>query len=78
MTLPFSKAPGVTAERNISQPYATSPLFQFGPGTALAMRYDLELFATQSNNVIQVGPYASNIRPLFTENGDRRRRRTRS
>ncbi len=78
MTLPFSKAPGVTAERNISQNYAVSPLFQFGPGTALAMRPDLELFVTQNNNVIQVGPFASNIRPLFTEVAARRRRRSRS
>jgi hypothetical protein len=69
MTLPFRKAPGVTAERNISQNYAVSPLFQFGPSTTLAMRSDLQLFATQNNNVIQIGPFASNIRPLFTEGG---------
>lgn len=69
MTLPWNTGPGVPAERNISQPYAQSPLFQFGPTTTLAMRYDLTLVATQNDNVLLIGPYGSNVRPLFTEAG---------
>jgi hypothetical protein len=65
LTLPFNFAPGVAADHNVSQPYATSPLFQFGPFTTMAMRNDWTLAITQNDNVILVGPYATFIDPLF-------------
>jgi hypothetical protein len=65
LTLPFNFAPGVVAEHNVSQPYAVSPLFQFGPFTTMAMRNDWTLAITQNDNVILVGPYGTFIDPLF-------------
>ncbi|NOT46040.1 MAG: hypothetical protein HOP14_15685, partial [Acidobacteria bacterium] len=65
MTIPFRLASGVTAERNVSQPYAQSPLFAFDSGTALALGPDLRMAVTQGNGVLLVGALGSNVTPLF-------------
>jgi hypothetical protein len=69
LTLPFRFAPGVTPERNVSQPYATSPLFQFGPSTTMAMRNDSTLAITQDDNVLLVSDNGAFVDPLFGAGG---------
>lgn len=62
MRLP--RSPGVNTSRNVSQPYATSPLFQFGPSTALAVNASLGVAVTQLNEVFLV-PLPNVVWPLF-------------
>lgn len=70
MYVPTSLPPGVPTTRNISQPWITSPLFNFGPDTALAMSPDLRLAVTQGDNVLLTSPSGtfsapSSVLPLF-------------
>lgn len=67
LTLPFLFAPGVTPDHNVSQPYATSPLFAMGPATTMAMRNDGTLAVTQGNNVLLVEPNGSRVTRLFSD-----------
>jgi hypothetical protein len=62
MRLP--RSPGVNTNRNVSQPYATSPLFQFGPSTAIAVSPTFGLAVTQNTEVMLV-PLPNFVQPLF-------------
>ncbi len=68
MTLPRRFGPGGTDQRNISQLYAQSPLFQFGPSTAMAISPNLGLAVTQGNNVMLV-PLPGVVQSLFDAAG---------
>jgi hypothetical protein len=63
MQLP--RTPGVNTNRNVSQPYATSPLFQFGPSTALAVNASLGVALTQGSNEVFLVPMPNVVWPLF-------------
>ncbi len=65
LTLPWRWAPGVTAPRNTSQPYVTSPLFNFSGSTTMAMRPDDTLAITQYDNVLLVEPGGTRVSSLF-------------
>jgi hypothetical protein len=65
LTLPWRWAPGVTAPRNTSQPYITSPQFNFGGSTTMAMRADDTLAITQYDNVLMVAPGGKRVDPIF-------------
>ncbi|BCS34834.1 hypothetical protein TBR22_A40600 [Luteitalea sp. TBR-22] len=67
LTLPWRWAPGVTAPRNISQPYIASPLFNFGGSTTMAMRADDTLAITQYDNVLMVAPGGRRVDPIFRD-----------
>jgi hypothetical protein len=62
MQLP--RTPGVNTSRNVSQPLASSPRFNFGPSTALAVNPYLGLAVTQGNEVMLV-PAPGVVQPLF-------------
>lgn len=70
MTLPSSLPAGYPLNRNVSQPWVTSPLFNFGPDTALSMSATNTLAVTQGNEVLLAtppGPWAapSSVQALF-------------
>ncbi len=64
MMLPQNFPVGVSTARNVSQVHAASPLFNFGPGTAMAMRNNFTLGITQQDNVLLV-PLPNFVQPLF-------------
>lgn len=71
MTLPRSLPAGATTVRNVSQPWVSSPLFNFGPDTAMAMNSNFTMAITEGNNLLFAspsGPFAppSGVQQLFT------------
>lgn len=70
MTLPSSLPAGYPINRNVSQPWVSSPLFAFGPDTALAMASNNRMAITQGNDILLAtppGPWATptSVDPLF-------------
>lgn len=56
MTLPSSLPAGYPINRNVSQPWVTSPQFAFGPDTALSMAGNYKMAITQGDNVLFATP----------------------
>lgn len=61
MTLPSSLPANYPFNRNVSQPWVSSPLFNFGPDTAMAMSSNYRMAITQGNDILfasPAGPFA--------------------
>ena len=70
LTLPSSLPSTYPLNRNVSQPWVSSPLFNFGPDTALSMSPVNTLAITQGNEILLAtppGPWATptSVQPLF-------------
>ncbi len=70
MVLPSSLPANYPIDRNVSQPWVSSPLFNFGADTAMAMSGSYRMAITQGNNLLfasPAGPFAppTGVQQLF-------------
>ncbi|MBI4849576.1 MAG: hypothetical protein HY808_13575, partial [Nitrospirae bacterium] len=67
LRLPASLPQGMDLSRNVSQPYAESSLFNFGPNTAMAFRGDGTMLVTNGNNLLLIPAGGGRVDPLFND-----------
>lgn len=67
LRLPESLPEGMDLSRNVSQPYAQSSLFNFGPNTAMAFRGDGTMLVTNNDNLLFIPAGGGTVDPLFND-----------